>query len=124
MIKLTKTELCNLSLSDYSISSMTLSEDRKTVVLHTDGATLFSMKEVKDIFRCCELIIASPNEIKISRYYHEEGKWVDDIVGEVLKDVCELLIDDDVFLRGFGLTTGMWLEVKISNPTEVTAILN
>lgn len=34
------------------------------------------------------------------------------------------MIDDDIFLRGFGLTTGMWLEVKISNPTEVTAILN
>ncbi|AYH03420.1 hypothetical protein F6Q07_10125 [Pectobacterium parmentieri] len=124
MIKLTKTELRNLSLSDYSVSSMTLSEDRKTIVLHTDGATLFSVRAVKDIFRYCELIIVSTNEIKISRYYHEEEKWVNNIVGEILKDVCELLIDDDIFLRGFGLTTGMWLEVKISNPTEVTAILN
>ncbi|RUR88503.1 hypothetical protein [Pectobacterium polaris] len=124
MIRLNKMELSDLSLSDYSVSSMTLSEDHKTITLHADGATLFSINEMGDIFDSCKLIIESPNEIKVSLYDHEEKKWMDNTVGDVLKDVCELLIDDDIFLRGFGLNTGMWMEIKILKPIDVTAILN
>lgn len=115
---LTKSEIKNLSFSDYKIESMESDIPHRIIKIITSGGYLSIDGGIR--LRSCRVIVKNWQSIEINRYQTQTKQWVklntDDI--EKLIDICEFEYGEQItFIKGFGEKTGQWIEFIFYNAT-------
>lgn len=108
-------DINKLSFPDFSILE-TKWVDKSHCIISLNGAVLERSDHVEK-FKSCSLHIEFWDGLNITCYDHDLAKWVD--CSDELNDICEMIFNNDLIIRGFGMTTGLWVEYLFKSPRNI-----
>lgn len=107
-----------LSFPDFNVTNIKFESTNRYLKIQVDGAWLKDEKQEKELGQG-DLKFESWADFNISQYNSNLDKWINIPLNEfeAIKDICEIQSDESqVYIRGFGNRSGMWIEYKINSP--------
>lgn len=110
-------EFDRLEFADHPIEKMEIDFLKKEMIISTLGACVKINEEWKD-FEKAEIKIFNWEEIKISMYDSSKKKWTKILSPnfDPLKEICELVVNSNFTICGFGKKSGFWIQYEVISP--------